>query len=93
AGLLRVKVGTVDKFQGQEAAVVIVSMACSAVAEAPRGMEFLLSTNRINVAVSRAQWRAVIVRAPELTNYLPTHPAGLEQLGRFIGLCQRSVRA
>ncbi|MGY3380971.1 putative RecB family nuclease [Arthrobacter sp. TE12231] len=93
AGLLRVKVGTVDKFQGQEAAVVTVSMACSAVAEAPRGMEFLLSTNRINVAVSRGQWRAVIVRAPELTNYLPTHPEGLEQLGRFIGLCQRSVRA
>jgi uncharacterized protein len=93
AGLQDVKVGTVDKFQGQEAAVVIVSMACSAVAEAPRGMEFLLSTNRINVAVSRGQWRAVIVRAPELTNYLPVHPEGLEQLGRFIGLCQRSARA
>ncbi|HEX9087889.1 MAG TPA: C-terminal helicase domain-containing protein, partial [Arthrobacter sp.] len=86
-----VRVGTVDKFQGQEAAVVIVSMACSAVAEAPRGMEFLLSRNRINVAVSRGQWRAVVVRAPGLTNYLPVHPEGLEQLGGFIGLCQRSV--
>ena len=93
AGLPGVRVGTVDKFQGQEAAVVIVSMACSAVAEAPRGMEFLLSRNRINVAVSRGQWRAVVVRAPELTNYLPTHPEGLEQLGGFIGLCQRSVPA
>ncbi len=91
AGLAGVRVGTVDKFQGQEAAVVIVSMACSAVAEAPRGMEFLLSRNRINVAVSRGQWRAVVVRAPELTNYLPAHPEGLEQLGGFIGLCQRSV--
>ncbi|MET3920069.1 uncharacterized protein ABIB26_000995 [Arthrobacter sp. UYEF20] len=91
AALSGVRVGTVDKFQGQEAAVVIVSMACSAVAEAPRGMEFLLSRNRINVAVSRGQWRAVIVRAPELTNYLPTHPEGMEQLGGFIGLCQRSV--
>jgi uncharacterized protein len=91
AGLPGIRVGTVDKFQGQEAAVVIVSMACSAVAEAPRGMEFLLSRNRINVAVSRGQWRAVIIRAPELTNYLPTHPEGLEQLGGFIGLCQRSV--
>jgi uncharacterized protein len=90
-GLPGVRVGTVDKFQGQEAAVVIVSMACSAVAEAPRGMEFLLSRNRINVAVSRGQWRAVVVRSPELTNYLPTHPDGLEQLGGFIGLCQRSV--
>ncbi len=91
ANLSGVRVGTVDKFQGQEAAVVIVSMACSAVAEAPRGMEFLLSRNRINVAVSRGQWRAVVVRAPELTNYLPAHPEGLEQLGGFIGLCQRSV--
>ncbi|MGP4032932.1 TM0106 family RecB-like putative nuclease [Pseudarthrobacter sp. 1C304] len=93
AGLAGVRVGTVDKFQGQEAAVVIVSMACSAVAEAPRGMEFLLSRNRINVAVSRGQWRAVVIRAPELTNYLPVHPEGLEQLGGFIGLCQRSVAA
>ena len=91
--LAGVRVGTVDKFQGQEAAVVIVSMACSAVAEAPRGMEFLLSRNRINVAVSRGQWRAVVVRAPELTNYLPAHPEGLAQLGGFIGLCQRSVAA
>lgn len=91
SGLLGVRVGTVDKFQGQEAAVVIVSMACSAVAEAPRGLEFLLSRNRINVAVSRAQWRAVIVRSPELTNYLPPHPESLEQLGGFIALCQRSV--
>ena len=43
------------------------------------------------MAVSRGQWRAVVVRAPELTNYLPPHPEGLEQLGGFIGLCQRSV--
>jgi predicted RecB family nuclease len=93
AGHTAVRVGTVDKFQGQEAVVVIVSMACSAVAEAPRGMEFLLSRNRINVAVSRGKWRAVIVRAPELTNYLPTHPEGLKQLGGFIGLCRRSVPA
>ncbi|MET4135299.1 TM0106 family RecB-like putative nuclease [Pseudarthrobacter sp. PvP090] len=93
ASLAGVRVGTVDKFQGQEAAVVIVSLACSAVAEAPRGMEFLLSRNRINVAVSRGQWRAVVVRSPELTNYLPMHPEGLEQLGGFIGLCQRSVTA
>jgi uncharacterized protein len=52
-------------------------------------MEFLLSRNRINVAVSRGQWRAVVVRSPELTNYLPTQPEGLEHLGGFMGLCQR----
>jgi len=86
AGLDGVRVGTVDKFQGQEAPVVLVSMGCSAVAEAPRGAEFLLNRNRINVAVSRGQWRAVVVRSPDLTNYMPTKPAALEELGAFIGL-------
>lgn len=90
AGLAKVRVGTVDKFQGQEAPVVIVSMAASAAGEVPRGMEFLLLRNRINVAVSRGQWRAVVVRSPELTNYLPTHPEGLENLGGFMALCQRA---
>ncbi|MFI5085825.1 MAG: AAA domain-containing protein, partial [Actinomycetales bacterium] len=87
AGLPGVRVGTVDKFQGQEAPVVIVSMAASSAAEVPRGIDFLLSRNRINVAVSRGQWRAVVVRSPQLTSYLPAHPEGLEQLGAFIGLC------
>ncbi|MHC6219770.1 TM0106 family RecB-like putative nuclease [Arthrobacter sp. MMS24-S77] len=90
AGLRGVRVGTVDKFQGQEAPVVIVSMAASAAGEVPRGMEFLLSRNRINVAISRGQWRAVVVRSPELTNYLPTQPEGLEHLGGFVGLCHRA---
>jgi uncharacterized protein len=89
AGLPGIRVGTVDKFQGQEAPVVFVSMACSAVAEAPRGAEFLLNRNRINVAVSRGQWRAVIIRSPELTSYMPHKPAALEELGAFIGLSPR----
>lgn len=89
AGLAGVRVGTVDKFQGQEAPVVLVSMACSAVAEAPRGAEFLLSRNRINVAVSRGQWRAVIIRSPELTSYMPHRPVGLEELGAFLALSPR----
>ncbi|MGN7150021.1 TM0106 family RecB-like putative nuclease [Arthrobacter sp. SAFR-179] len=89
AGLSDVRVGTVDKFQGQEAPVVLVSMACSAVSEAPRGAEFLLNRNRINVAVSRGQWRAVIIRSPELTSYMPHKPAALEELGAFIGLSPR----
>ena len=88
-GLADVRVGTVDKFQGQEAPVVVVSMACSAVSEAPRGAEFLLNRNRINVAVSRGQWRAVIIRSPELTSYMPHRPAALEELGAFIGLSPR----
>ena len=60
------RVGTVDKFQGQEAPVVIYSMATSTPEEAPRGMEFLYSLNRLNVATSRAQCVCVLVGSPAL---------------------------
>jgi len=86
-GLAGVRVGTVDKFQGQEAPVVIVSTTVSAAADAPRGMGFVLSRNRVNVAVSRGQWLAVIVRSHALTDYLPGSPDGLAELGAFAGLC------
>ena len=55
-----IRVGTVDKFQGQEAPVCIVSMTASSAEESPRGMEFLLSLNRMNVAVSRAKALALV---------------------------------
>ena len=87
AGLPEVRVGTVDKFQGQEAPVVLITMACADPSAAPRGMEFLLNRNRINVAVSRGQWRAVIIRSPRLSNFMPATPAGMAELGAFIGLC------
>jgi uncharacterized protein len=61
------RVGSVDKFQGQEAPVVIVSLCSSTLEEAPRGASFLLSPNRLNVAISRAQALAIIVGSPELT--------------------------
>lgn len=60
------RVGTVDKFQGQEAPVVLYSMATSTPEDAPRGMEFLYSLNRLNVAVSRTRCVAVIVASPAL---------------------------
>ncbi len=60
------RVGTVDKFQGQEAPVVIYSMATSTPEDAPRGMEFLYSSNRLNVATSRAQCVTVLVANPAL---------------------------
>ncbi len=85
-GLGGVRVGTVDKFQGQEAPVSIVSMTASAPEDVPRGMGFLLSPNRINVAVSRAQWRAVIVRSPHLTDFMPTTFEGMLDLGGFLSL-------
>jgi len=59
-------VGTVDKFQGQEAAIAIYSMATSSYADAPRGMEFLYSANRLNVAISRAKCMAILVASPEI---------------------------
>jgi uncharacterized protein len=61
-----VPVGTVDKFQGQEAPVVIYSMAASSPEDAPRGMEFLYSLNRFNVATSRARCAAIVVGSPLL---------------------------
>ena len=61
-----VRVGTVDRFQGQEAPVVIYSMATSAPEDAPRGMEFLYSLNRLNVATSRARCVCVLVASPRL---------------------------
>ena len=61
-----IEIGTVDKFQGQEAAVIILSMATSTPEDAPRGMEFLYSLNRLNVAVSRAKAVFVLVANPSL---------------------------
>lgn len=60
------QVGTVDKFQGQEAPITIYSMATSSHADAPRGMEFLYSANRFNVAISRAQCVSILVASPQV---------------------------
>ena len=60
------RIGTVDKFQGQEAPVVIYSMTTSSPEEAPRGMEFLYSLNRFNVATSRARCVCILVANPKL---------------------------
>jgi AAA domain-containing protein/RNase H-like protein len=62
----RIRIGSVDKFQGQEAPVVIVSLCASTLEEAPRGASFLLNPNRLNVAVSRAEALAIVVGCPEL---------------------------
>ncbi len=64
------KVGTVDKFQGQEAPVVIVSMVTSSAEDLPRNIEFLCSKNRMNVAISRAQCLAIVVANPNLMDVL-----------------------
>jgi superfamily I DNA and/or RNA helicase len=60
------RIGTVDKFQGQEAPVVIYSMTTSSWSDAPRGMEFLYSLNRLNVATSRAKCVCILIASPSV---------------------------
>jgi superfamily I DNA and/or RNA helicase len=86
AGLPDVAVGTVDKFQGRQAPVVFVSMTASSIDDVPRGISFLLNRNRLNVAVSRAKYASIIVRSEALTEYLPSTPDRLVELGAFLSL-------
>ncbi|GAA5026033.1 TM0106 family RecB-like putative nuclease [Microbacterium fluvii] len=86
AGFAEVPVGTVDRFQGQEAAVAIVSLAASSGRDAPRGPEFLLLRNRLNVAISRAQHAAYLVHSPGLLDDLPYTPEGVARLSAFARL-------
>ena len=82
-----VRVGTVDKFQGQEAAVVLVSLASSRV-DSGRGTGFVLSPNRLNVAVSRGQWRAVLVHSPLVARSVPQDVEEVLALSGFAGLVE-----
>lgn len=91
AGLTGTRVGTVDRFQGQEAPVVVVTTAASSPSNAGRGLDFLLDRHRLNVAVSRGQWAAFVVRSTGLSRALPRRPESLQRLGAFIGLTTRSV--
>jgi superfamily I DNA and/or RNA helicase len=79
----RARVGTVDKFQGQEAPVAVYSMATSSPEEAPRDVEFLYSANRLNVAVSRAQGLAVLVCNPALLQVACRTPGQMRLLNKF----------
>lgn len=88
AGFRGTQVGTVDMFQGREAVVSIVSLAASSAADIPRGLDFLLMPNRLNVALSRAKWAAYLVYSPALTTGLPPSIAGLSLLSRFIELVE-----
>jgi uncharacterized protein len=71
------KVGTVDRFQGQEAPIVFVSMCASTVDDSTRGIDFLFNKNRLNVAISRAQSLAFVVGNPALAR---TEVKTLEQM-------------
>ncbi|MYA60464.1 MAG: AAA family ATPase, partial [Chloroflexi bacterium] len=88
------RIGTVDKFQGQEAPISIYSMATSSADDAPRGMEFLYSLNRLNVATSRAKCLAVVVASPGLLAVRCRTPRQMHlanALARLFELAERSA--
>jgi predicted RecB family nuclease len=81
----RARIGTVDRFQGQEAPIVILSMCTSSLDQAPRGLEFLLNRNRLNVAISRGQCAAIVVANPQLAS---AHCTTLEQMIQINLFCK-----
>lgn len=89
AELRRIRIGTVDKFQGQEAAIAIVSLAASSGDDVPRGLDFLLMRNRLNVAISRAQWSAHLVSSDRLGGSLPGTAEGVAALSGYLRLTER----
>ena len=84
----QVKVGSVDKFQGQEAPVIILSMCASDASDSPRGMDFLFDKHRLNVAISRAQSMAVVVYSPAILNTSINSVRQMEQMNVFCKLEQ-----
>ena len=92
AGLDEVQVGTVDKFQGAEQPVVIASLAASSFEDLPRGLEFLISPNRINVALSRARWASYLVFSGELRGASPVSVSSLLNFGSFLGVLEEAQR-
>lgn len=89
-GTAGIEVGTVDKFQGREAAVVIFSMATSSSEFMPRNADFLFSKNRLNVAISRARCLAYLICTDEL---LSTPARDVEQMSLISALCSYAERA
>ena len=86
----RARVGTVDRFQGQEAPVAIHSLTASSAEDAPRGLCFLLEPNRLNVAISRAQCLSIVVGSPGLGNGIANTVAEAEQINRLCRLSNKN---
>jgi predicted RecB family nuclease len=91
ARLPKLSVGTVDKFQGQEGAVVIYSLTTSTPEDAPRGMEFLYSLNRLNVATSRAMTAVILVGSPKLFEPECRTPRQMQLANAFCGYLEMAV--
>ncbi len=93
AGFPNVPVGTVDKFQGQQAPVLIYSMATSSGDDVPRDMEFLFERNRFNVAISRAQCLSVLVCSPRLLEIRCRTPEQMALVNLLCDFCERATIA
>jgi uncharacterized protein len=85
------RIGTVDKFQGQEAPVVIYSLTTSSPEDAPRGMEFLYSLNRLNVATSRAMTTVILVGSPKLFEPECRTPRQMQLANAFCGYLEMAI--
>jgi superfamily I DNA and/or RNA helicase len=85
------KVGTVDKFQGQEAPIVIYSVTTSSHADAPRGMEFLYSANRLNIATSRAKCVCIMVASPRVFEAECRTPGQMQLANAFCRYLEMAV--
>ncbi|RUQ85119.1 TM0106 family RecB-like putative nuclease [Legionella septentrionalis] len=86
------KVGSVDKFQGQEAPIVFLSMCASDANESPRGINFLFDKNRINVAISRAKCLAIVVYSPSLLEAEAKNIEQMEMINLFCKLISTPKR-
>jgi uncharacterized protein len=82
----KARIGTVDRFQGQEAPVAIHSLTASDGEAAPRGLDFLLASDRINVAISRAQCLSIVVGSPQLATGISSSVANVKRLNRLCRL-------
>jgi uncharacterized protein len=82
----KARIGTVDKFQGQEAPVAIHSLTASDGDSAPRGLDFLLDPNRLNVAISRAQCLSIVVGSPQLATGISNSIQNVQRLSRLCSL-------
>jgi uncharacterized protein len=85
-------VGTVDKFQGREAPIVIISMASSNALTSPRGLSFLFDPNRLNVAISRAQSLAILVASRELERPIATNQKDMKLSNLYLDLIDYALK-
>jgi uncharacterized protein len=87
----KLKIGTVDNFQGQEAVISIFSLTSSSGVDAPRGLDFLLEPNRLNVAISRAKVLSIILGSPSLAESFAKTKEEVIKLNRLIKLMNSKV--